>query len=87
MDCKGNKGWYCFFRKPCKNLCGDGIRAMVSDPDIFEEVEECDDGNTYDGDGCSSDCVVEEGYICHETNELFTECQLDETCGNGIIEG
>jgi fibro-slime domain-containing protein len=26
--------------------------------------EECDDGNTLDGDGCSSDCRLEPGYEC-----------------------
>jgi uncharacterized protein (TIGR03382 family) len=30
--------------------CGDGIL----DPD-----EQCDDGNDFDGDGCSSDCKLE----------------------------
>lgn len=27
-------------------------------------VSECDDGNNEDGDGCSRDCRVENGYIC-----------------------
>jgi len=34
-----------------KGKCGDGI---IQDP------EECDDGNTEDGDGCSADCEVEQ---------------------------
>jgi len=34
----------------CSSLCGDGI--VVGD-------EECDDGNTVDGDGCSSVCVID----------------------------
>ena len=25
---------------------------------------ECDDGNLIDGDGCSKDCKIEEGYVC-----------------------
>jgi len=25
---------------------------------------ECDDGNIYDGDGCSSACEIENGYRC-----------------------
>ncbi|HFE44065.1 MAG TPA: DUF4215 domain-containing protein, partial [Nannocystis exedens] len=33
--------------------CGDGI---------VSGDEECDDGNKKDGDGCSSDCTVEEKY-------------------------
>lgn len=32
----------------CKDLCGDGI--IITDP--------CDDGNTLNGDGCSSSCTI-----------------------------
>ncbi len=35
--------------------CGDGL---------ITGSEECDDGNTSDGDGCSSTCVVEAGWTC-----------------------
>lgn len=44
-------------------ICGNGI---------LEEGEECDDGNTVDGDGCSSACMEEE--------------ELTPVCGNGAIE-
>lgn len=43
-----------------KTVCGDGHK---------EGAEQCDDGNTADGDGCSSSCTQE------------TEAQL---CGNGV---
>lgn len=39
--------------------CGDGI---------LEAVEQCDDGNRRDGDGCSSECKVEAGWLCSHTN-------------------
>lgn len=39
----------------CVAKCGDGQRFAG---------EECDDGNTFSGDGCSSDCHVETGYTC-----------------------
>lgn len=32
----------------CDDICGDGILIYA----------ECDDGNTIDGDGCSSTCRV-----------------------------
>ena len=35
----------------CNSTCGDGSRAGL---------EECDDGNTASGDGCSSDCLFED---------------------------
>ena len=34
----------------CSTDCGDGV--------ILSPYEECDDGNTLDGDGCSSACVI-----------------------------
>jgi choice-of-anchor A domain-containing protein len=40
-------------------LCGDGNRTAD---------EQCDDGDTDDGDGCSSSCTVEAGYICTDAN-------------------
>lgn len=36
-------------------ICGDGIN--------LGQVE-CDDGNQQSGDGCSSECKIEEGYTC-----------------------
>ncbi len=32
------------------NVCGDGV---------IDDAEECDDGNTVDGDGCSNSCMGE----------------------------
>lgn len=70
--------------------CGDG------EP---EDDEECDDGNTTDGDGCSSDCLIEttcgDGKIegreqCDDSNTVdgdgcSDECNVEE-CGNGIVD-
>ena len=39
----------------CMTSCGDGRREIG---------EECDDGNTEDDDGCSSECEVEPDYTC-----------------------
>ncbi len=38
-----------------KTGCGDGYRTLP---------EECDDGNTRDGDGCDHNCKIEPGYYC-----------------------
>lgn len=38
----------------CSEICGDGKRY----------VRECDDGNSNSGDGCSSSCTIEPGFIC-----------------------
>ncbi|HEY4175180.1 MAG TPA: DVUA0089 family protein [Kofleriaceae bacterium] len=56
-------------------LCGNG------DPD--DDGEDCDDGNTDDNDGCSSRCLVEDGFVCDF--EAPTTCMID-VCGNGMID-
>jgi len=60
-------------------ICGDGFRAPYS-------KEECDDGNKLNFDGCSSDCKVEDGYICHDDENRLSTCNRT-VCGNGVVEG
>lgn len=43
---------------------------------------ECDDGNTVNGDGCSSTCTIESGYTCGG-GTLFTADTCKEICGDG----
>ncbi|HLC52708.1 MAG TPA: myxococcus cysteine-rich repeat containing protein [Candidatus Nanoarchaeia archaeon] len=35
--------------------CGDGIKSII---------EQCDDGNSINGDGCSDSCSIETGFGC-----------------------
>jgi len=44
--------------------CGDGL---------IVRGETCDDGNTLSGDGCSSDCTVEDDYECLGEPSVCTE--------------
>lgn len=39
----------------CKEVCGDGINYGFY---------QCDDGNVISGDGCSSKCMLEPGWVC-----------------------
>lgn len=39
----------------CTEICGDGLNYGRY---------YCDDGNTLNGDGCSSTCKVEAGWTC-----------------------
>ena len=56
------------------HTCGDG------DPE--SPVEECDDGNTFDGDGCDTNCtttrcgndIVSDGEQCDDGNETAGDC-------------
>ena len=39
----------------------------------MQSGEECDDGNVIDGDGCSSDCLLEIGY---EVQNELVDCNI-----------
>lgn len=58
------------------NDCGDGKRT---------HEEGCDDGNTNDGDGCSSACIKETGFLCTENSDGLSECR-EILCGNGKLD-
>jgi fibro-slime domain-containing protein len=51
--------------------CGNGMH---------DADEECDDGNTVGGDGCSAACRVEEGWTCPQTGPC-----TQIVCGDGIL--
>jgi len=59
---------------PCATSCGNGQRVVG---------EECDDGNTTSGDGCSERCEVESGWVCFEDPTLSV-CAY--TCGDGVLD-
>ncbi|MDP2670262.1 MAG: DUF4215 domain-containing protein [bacterium] len=46
---QGTSGYFSAFNQSC-SVCGNGIR---------EELEQCDDGNNDEGDGCDSICHIE----------------------------
>ena len=85
--CKVEVGWACESSNPhgsglggvssCLPVCGDGRRVGH---------EACDDGNTYDGDGCSALCVLEAGWLCGgggaRSNDTCTTI-----CGDGQRAG
>lgn len=55
------------------NVCGNAI---------LENVEQCDDGNSLNGDGCSSNCQFEGNYTQVCGNGVW---ELGETCDDGNI--
>jgi cysteine-rich repeat protein len=64
---------------PCDHLeqeTEDGWVLLGSDG-RWHLTEECDDGNVFNGDGCSSECTVEEGFACtsssHESRSAAGE--------------
>ena len=54
--------------------CGSGI--IESYPQVTI-TEQCDDGNYKSGDGCSSECTVEDGWRCHGG---WVDGQCDPSC-------
>lgn len=51
---------------PPEEACGD---------ELIQSPEQCDDGGTEAGDGCSATCVVEQGFTCEgEPSECTSEC-------------
>ena len=51
----------------CVPICGD---------DYVLSVEGCDDGNSVDGDGCNSSCLVETGWMCQGELAQGSTCKI-----------
>ena len=60
---------------------GSGMVSYQCGNGALDAFETCDDGNTTDGDGCSSDCAVEAGWVCDGR-----DCSA-AGCGDGIVAG
>ena len=80
--CTVEPGWVCHAgsgsgtdgsASVCSDSCGDGV---------VTGGEQCDDGNTHSGDGCSQDCTIEPGYACTGAPSVCTA-----NCGDGMIDG
>lgn len=64
----------------CVPICGDGA--------IIRPSEQCDDGNTMNGDGCSSMCQVEANFQCvgEPSACVSTLPPVTNNCGNGRLD-
>lgn len=61
--------------------CAGAERPVQCGDTVLGGAEVCDDGNVQDGDGCSSTCTLEPGYMCAgfgrvEAGELGTGLQV-----------
>ena len=50
----------------CTEICGDGLLIYY----------QCDDGNNKNGDGCSANCIIEEGWNCTLNASKTSVCRL-----------
>ena len=72
---------------PCPSgACDDATMAAVCGNGVIEMGEQCDDGNSKPGDGCSGICLIEPGYTCPMAGQPCIST-VTQTCGNGRIEG
>ena len=67
-------------------ICGDGV---------LNNGEGCDDGNTDAGDGCNSECLIEDGGACDDNAQCASNVCEEGTCeeaepedsdGDGVID-
>jgi len=63
------------------NICGDGYLCGEA-VECGDGIEECDDGNNINGDGCSFDCNLEGGGFCGDGNK-----DPGEECDGGDFGG
>ncbi len=68
---------YVFFIAP-PNVCGNGV---------VEGAEQCDDVNLADGDGCSSACTIEPGFVCTGEPSVCALINHPPTVGDDVCVG
>jgi cysteine-rich repeat protein len=61
----------------CLEFCGDGIR--------LKSTTGCDDGNRIPGDGCSTDCKIEDGWECSGGNDFTKDTCISVTGPTPIV--
>ena len=60
--CKIEEGYFTFIHTDPDTGLEYTTHASKCGDKIKQPNEDCDDGNSSNGDGCSSDCVVEQGW-------------------------
>lgn len=81
---------------------GGGGGAICGNGGAPEAGEQCDDGNTVNGDGCSSTCTIEAGVLCGNGNPdpgeacddgdttdagiCNANCSAFTSCGDGTVQ-
>lgn len=67
---------------PYQTINGVCISSFCGNKKL-DQNQSCDDGNTVNGDGCSSSCIIEQDYYCVDIPSIC----LKTVCGNGRITG
>jgi len=61
--------------KGCKIDNNKCIEAPYCGNSIIKPPEECDDGNTFNGDGCSAECLIEDEIFVYEEDKKVVELE------------
>ena len=77
-------GQACGVGSDCQTgVCGGGVCLAASCGDgVTNGTDGCDDNNLVSGDGCSSSCTVEPGFVCAGAPSACAT-----TCGDGVQAG
>ncbi|CAD8089132.1 unnamed protein product [Paramecium sonneborni] len=62
----------------CQSKCGDGYHLQM--------FEQCDDGNNENGDGCNSQCVIEQDWVCISYLNTFSLCSFEKRPDFSLID-
>ena len=73
LDARSTSGPDASVDRPGGGTCGDGV---------IERSEQCDDGNTTNGDGCSRLCQIEANWDCPSEGK---PCKYVGNCGSGVL--
>lgn len=61
----------------CALMVTESALATCGDGTVNTTEGACDDGNLYDGDGCSSLCAVETNWTCTTSSNNISVCTMD----------
>ena len=89
-NCVIQSGYECANTQGAPSVCTPKVVIGNCGNGLFEPNagEVCEDGNTANGDGCSSFCQVEFGWICVDNRVCvnLNDQRLKVFCGNGKVE-
>lgn len=77
VDCQVQEDWYCAGSPSVcvESVCGDNVKA----PDEQCDYDIVSDGIADNGDGCSSSCELESGWVCPPGDACMA------ICGDGVV--
>lgn len=84
--CKVESGYTCVGQAAFPSFCFQTVSDCGNGVTETLKGENCDDGNRNSGDGCSSLCQVEQGWICTDKCVMVGDPRLKVFCGNGTLE-